>query len=81
MGLTQRNEAKIGGFAILIMTIAAIIATNITIGSLRVEDSVSETFKNIFVFQMLFRIGVFSWLIILVSSVFAAWGLYISQTG
>ena len=60
----QRNAARISGFAIIIMTIAAGIAANLSIGSLRVENNAAETFGNILEAQMLFRTGIFSWFMV-----------------
>ncbi|MGQ8337047.1 DUF4386 domain-containing protein [Sunxiuqinia sp. A32] len=75
--INQRKAAIIAGISILVMTVAAVIATDVSIGHLYVPDSASETMKNVTASSMLFRIGVFSWLIILISDVIAAWGLYI----
>jgi hypothetical protein len=74
---TLREAAIISGVAILIMTAAAVIATDLTIGSLIVADNAAATTNNIKASGMIFRVGVFSWLIILICDVLAAWGLYI----
>jgi hypothetical protein len=71
-----RNAAIITGVAILIMTAAAVSATYLTIGSLIVKDNAAVTTNNIKASEMLFRFGVFSWLITLICDVVAAWGLY-----
>ncbi len=75
--INLRKAAIISGAAILIMTIAAVLATDLTIGSLVVTDNAATTTNNIIASEMLFRIGVFSWLIILICDVLAAWGLYV----
>ena len=74
---SQRQAALISGIAIVIMTIAAIIANDGTINRLIIENNATETFKNILASKTTFNIGVLSWLIILISDVFAAWGLYL----
>ena len=73
----QRKAALVSGIAILVMTIAATIANDITIGKLVVEKNETETLRNILASKATFNVGIFSWLIILVSDVVAAWGLYI----
>lgn len=73
----QRKAAIAAGIAIVIMTIAAIVSNDLTILKLIVPGDALETWENIVTSKMLFRIGVFSWLIVLISDAFAAWGLYI----
>lgn len=75
--LSMRKAAIVAGITILIMTVAAIAATDLTIGSLIVEDNAAVTTNNIQASETLFRTGIFSWLIILICDVLAAWGLYI----
>lgn len=75
--LSLRKAALISGIAILVMTIAAMVATDLTIGSLVVPDDAVTTFNNITSSDMMFRIGIFSWIIILICDIIAAWGLYI----
>lgn len=73
---TLRNAAVIGGIAILLMTIAAVVATDIAIGPLVTEDP-ATTIQNIQNELFLFRVGVLSWIVVLICDVVAAWGLYI----
>jgi hypothetical protein len=75
--ITTRKAAIITGTAILIMTAAAVSATDLTIGSLIVPNNPAATTNNIEASEILFRFGVFSWLITLICDVLAAWGLYI----
>lgn len=77
MGLSRRKIALATGTAILVMTAAAIVATDLTIGSLVVPGDPAVTTANITGSGMVFRIGVFSWLIILICDVLAAWGFYL----
>lgn len=75
--ISLRQAAIIAGVSILVMTIAAFIAEGTTIGNLFVENNAETTTMNILASAMLFRFGVFSWLVILICDVLAAWGLYI----
>lgn len=74
---TQRQASIIAGLAIIMMTIAAVMATDVTINSLVVENDATETLRNILASKITFNVGVLSWLIILICDVFAAWGLYL----
>lgn len=75
--VSLRKAAMVAGIAILIMTIAAVVATNMTIQRLIVPGNAVATTDNIQSSEILFRVGVFSWLIILICDVLAAWGLYV----
>jgi hypothetical protein len=75
--ISLRKAAIVTGIAILIMTAAAVSATDLTIGSLVVKDNAAATTNNIINSEMLFRTGTFSWLITLICDVLAAWGLFI----
>lgn len=79
--ISLRKAAIVTGVAILIMAIAAVFATDFVLGSLIVPGDAAATTNNIKASEMLFRTGIFSWLIILICDVLAAWGaLYFSQT-
>ncbi|TAI47820.1 DUF4386 domain-containing protein [Flagellimonas allohymeniacidonis] len=71
------QAAVIAGIAIVSMTIAAVVATDVSIGKLTISEDPTATFENIKNNQMLFRIGVLSWIVVLVSDIVAAWGLYL----
>ena len=73
---SPRQAALVAGVSILIMTVAAVLATDLSIGRLYVPGDASATSANIQSSQLLFRIGIFSWFIILICDVLAAWGLY-----
>ena len=75
--IKSRKAAIVSGVAILIMTLAAVIATDLTIGKLIVIDNAAVTTDNIKASEMLFRFGVLNWLIVFICDVLAAWGLYI----
>lgn len=73
----QRKAALAAGIAIVVMTIAATIANDFTIGKLVVERNATETLNNILASTTTFNLGILSWLMILISDVVAAWGLYV----
>ena len=73
----QRRAALATGIAMVVMTIAATAANDVTIGKLVVERNATETWKNILASKTAFNAGIFSWLIVMLSDVVAAWGLYI----
>ena len=75
--ISLRQAAIVSGTAILIMAIAAVVATDVTIGRFYVADDAAATTNNILASEMLYRFGIFSWLIILICDLIAAWGLYI----
>ena len=72
-----RTAALTGGTAILLMTIAAVVATDIAIGPLIIKEDPTITIQNIQNNLFLFRVGIFSWIVVLICDVIAAWGLYI----
>jgi len=72
-----RKAAIVAGIAILIMAVAAVVANDVTIERLIVPGDAAATTKNIQSSEMLFRIGMFSWLAILICDLLAAWGLYV----
>jgi hypothetical protein len=75
--ISQRQAAIVTGVAIITMTVAAVFATDILIGSLIVPEDAAATVDNLRASEMQFRAGIFSWLIVLICDVLAAWGLYI----
>jgi hypothetical protein len=74
---TQRQGALVAGIALVMMAIAAVIATDVTINSLVEENDAAETLKNILASKTTFNVGVLSWLVVWICDVFAAWGLYL----
>ena len=75
--VSQRQAAIVAGVSIIIMAVAAVVATDLALGRLVVLGDAAATFHNIQASEMLFRTGIFSWIIILVCDVLAAWGLYV----
>ncbi|CAF1431540.1 unnamed protein product [Adineta steineri] len=77
VGISQRKAALIAGFSILIMAILAGFAYGFVLQDLIVPDNTTLTADNIRSSLMLFRLGIFSFLIILICDVLAAWALHV----
>lgn len=75
--ISHRQVAIISGAAILLMTIAAVFATDLTIGRLMVPNDATATINNIVASEMVFRIGILSCFVVLICDVTIAWGLYL----
>jgi len=75
--VSVRTAAITSGIAILIMTIAATIANDVTIGKLTVTGDALATFDNIKSSEPLFRLGLYCWIVILICDLIVAWGLYV----
>jgi len=75
--ISMRRAAIVTGVSLLVMTAAAVFATDIAIGRLVVQGDAAATTDNIRASETLFRAGIFAWLIVLIADVLAAWGLYI----
>lgn len=74
--ITLRKAALIAGFGLLIMTIAAIFA-EFARTSLIVVGDATTTANNIMTKEMLFRFGIFGYIIVIVLDVVVAWALYV----
>lgn len=75
--ISLRNAAIVTGTAIVIMTLAAVFSTDISIGKLIEPDDATATINNIIASEIVFRAGIFSWFIVLICDVLIAWGLYL----
>lgn len=75
--ISLRKAAIAAGLAILVMAIAAGFAIGFVLESLIVPGDAAATANAIKSSEMLFRTGVFSFLIILICDVVAAWALYV----
>jgi len=75
--ISLRRAAIVTGVALLIMAVAAVFATDLVLERLVVPGDAAATTSNIRASEMLFRTGIFGWLIILICDVLAAWGLYV----
>ncbi|CAH1201546.1 hypothetical protein PAECIP111893_01650 [Paenibacillus plantiphilus] len=73
----QRNSALTAGISLIIMAIAGFFSYGFVHGSLVVQGDASATFNNIAASDILFKGGIFSWLIILITDILAAWALYV----
>ena len=74
---SSRQAALIAGISILIMAIAAIFAFGHVYEGMVVPADASATAENILNSGSVFRLGIFTWLIILICDILAAWGLYV----
>jgi len=75
--ISQRKAAIVTGVALLIMAILAGFLFGFGLESLFVPGDAAATANKIMAFEILFRTGVFSGLIILILDVLVAWGFYI----
>ena len=75
--IPQRRIAQISGLALVAMALCAGFAYGIVLNSLFVPDNAVATTNNIKASMMLFRAGIFGWLMILLLDVVVAWGLYV----
>ncbi|XLS30300.1 DUF4386 domain-containing protein [Flavobacteriaceae bacterium M23B6Z8] len=71
------TAAIIAGISIVVMTISAVVSTDLTIGRLVVDDNPPATYYAIKENLMLFRTGVFSWIMVLICDLIIAWSMYI----
>ena len=76
-GTTPRQGAMVAGISLIVMAVAAGFAVGFVFERLLVPENAAATAANIQASETLFRAGLFSWLLILVCDVLAAWGLYV----
>lgn len=76
-GITLRKAALVAGLGLLIMTIFAVFAEYFARGSFIVVGDATATANNIIANETLFRIGILSYLVVIVMDVVVAWALYI----
>ncbi|MDD5065783.1 MAG: DUF4386 domain-containing protein, partial [bacterium] len=75
--ISQRKAALIAGLGLLIMTIAAIFADFNVFQKLIIPADANATINNIKANETLFRIGIGSFLIVIICDIIVAWALYI----
>ncbi|MBI1748875.1 MAG: DUF4386 domain-containing protein [Acidobacteria bacterium] len=74
---SQRKAARVVGFAYLFAMVIAVFAESYVGGQLIVFDNAAETARNIMAHELLFRLGIASSLIIVVSDVALIAALYV----
>ena len=75
--VSLRTAARIAGAGLLVMFVAAMFANFFMIEGLIVPGEAETTLNNIVANQLLFRLGIVSFLIVLVCDVLVAWALYV----
>ncbi|CAF3142071.1 unnamed protein product [Rotaria sp. Silwood2] len=75
--ISQRKAALVAGWSILIMAILAGFAYGFVLQGLIVPENPTLTANNIKSSMMLFRLSIYSFLIILICDILAAWGLHV----
>lgn len=68
--------ARVAGFSILLMGVAGIFANFFVIGGSIVPEDPALTADNIAANELVFRLGIFSFIIVLILDVIVAWALY-----
>ncbi len=75
--ISLRKAAIVAGFGLLIMSILAAFANFYILPSLIVPGDAATTANNIMANELLFRIGICSFTIVIVLDVVVAWALYV----
>ena len=75
--ITQRQAAMVAGFGLLFMTIFAIFAEFVVRQGLIVPGDAATTANNIIANILQFRLGICSFIIVIILDVVVAWALYI----
>ncbi|MGC9312079.1 MAG: DUF4386 domain-containing protein [Sediminispirochaetaceae bacterium] len=75
--VTPRHAAVTAGIALIVMTAAAGFSAGVVHGSLIAAGDPAGTVRNLVESQMLFRAGIFGWLVILLTDLVVAWALYL----
>lgn len=74
--ISQRTAALIAGGSLLIMFFAAMFANFAVVEGLLVPDNAQATVNNLTANLPLFRAGIVAFLVVLITDVLAAWGLF-----
>lgn len=75
--ISQRSAAIIVGLSLLLMAITAGFSVGFVLDALIVPDNAVATTNNIKASEILFRIGILGWLVILLLDVIVAWALHV----
>lgn len=73
----QRQAAIVAGLGLLIMAIVAFFANFFVLEGLIVPDDAAKTVNNIMTNEMLFRLGIAGFIVVLLCDVLVAWALYV----
>jgi hypothetical protein len=71
------TSARIAGFGLILMAILAFFANFFVLESLIIPGDAATTANNIMDNELLFRVGIISFIIVLILDVLVAWTLYI----
>jgi hypothetical protein len=71
--VSLRQAAKIAGFGLLIMTLPAIFTNFFVLQGLVVPGDAAQTATNIIANELLFRLGIGSFVIVIILDVLVAW--------
>ena len=75
--ISLRKAAIVAGLALLIMLIPAVFANYFVLNSLIVPGDAATTVNNIMANELSFRIGICSFIIVIILDVVVAWALYV----
>jgi hypothetical protein len=75
--LSLNKSAKVAGIGYLIIFVLGIFANFFIFTDLIVKGDATATANNIMANEMLFRVGIVSWIIVLICDIIIAWALYI----
>ena len=75
--VSLRQAAKIAGFGLLIMTLPAIFTNFFVLQGLVVPGDAAQTVTNIMANELLFRLGIGSFIIVIILDVLVAWGFWV----
>lgn len=74
---SQRKAAIVAGLGILLMIIPSIFANFFVVQGLIARGDAATTASNILAKEMLFRLGILSFIVVVVLDVVVAWSLYV----
>ena len=75
--MSQRSASLIAGYGLLAMTIFALFALGFVFQKVIVPEDASATVKNLVANGFLFRVGISSFLIVVICDIVVAWALYV----
>ncbi len=75
--ISRRGSASIAGIGLLIMTFLAIFSGFFVFQKLIIQHDAAATVNNILSNNMLFRIGIIGYVIVIICDIIVAWALYV----